>query len=282
MDDVDDLVSEGATSLGSFPAAYHQLTRMLAEPSANADRIAATVRVDPALTARILQFVNAGQRATGRRIESVAHAVMLLGRRQLREVATASAVVHLFRGIPEHLVDMGAFWRHSIAVGLAATHLARAVHGRLAPNLFVPGVLHDVGALLLYLVRPRDTRRILIETENRGVESRFVEVEQLGADHGEIGARLQTAWSLPEAAIAAARFHHRPSEAPAERQMIVDLVHLADVAVSALQVGNAGERCAHALDEAAWERSQLTPELAYRALVDLAEEVEEIATLLAR
>ncbi|MEO0603114.1 MAG: HDOD domain-containing protein, partial [Myxococcota bacterium] len=229
---LDDIVAEGTTALGSFPAAYQQLTRVLADPNANAERIAAAIRVDPALTARLIGFVNASHLTGSRRVDSVSHAAMLVGRRQLRDVATASAVVHLFRGIPEHLVDMHAFWRHSLAVGLAASQLGRAAAHQTG-QLFVPGLLHDMGALLLFLVKPDDSRQVLIETENRGVEARVVEKQVLGIDHTEVGAKLLQTWGLPDVAIAAARYHHEPSLAPEELRLAADFVHLADVAVSA-------------------------------------------------
>jgi len=276
---VEDIVDEGTTALGSYPAAYQQLVRVLANPAANAEHIAAAVRIDPVLTARLLAFVNAAH--LGRRITTVTHAAMLVGRRQLRSLATASAVVHMFRGIPEHLVDMNAFWRHSVGVAIAANHLGLAAPGRVA-GLFVPGLLHDIGALLLYLVRPEEARRILIDTENLAEEAREIERRHVGADHAELGARLQESWRLPERTVAVARFHHCPSAAPEPAQQAVDLVHLADVAVSALQIGNAGERAAHPLDEAAWSRCGLTPQAAERSLATLVDEVDEIARVLTR
>ena len=136
--------------------------------------------------------------------------------------------------------------------------------GQLHPSMFVGGLLHDIGALLVYLVRPDKARDILIETENRGAETRMVEREQLGVDHSELGAQLQIAWELPDLSVQIARYHHTPSEAPASAQDAVDLVHLADVAVSALRIGNAGERSAHALDDGAWERSGAPPGLRVR------------------
>lgn len=278
MTTTDDIATEGAKALGSFPGAYQQLSRVLADPAANADRIAAAIQVDPALTGRLLHFVNSAQ-GPARPILSVPHAVMLLGANHVRELATASAVVHMFRGIPEHLVDMGAFWRHSFAVAIAAEALARAARYR-GPSLFVPGLLHDIGALTIYLVRPREARRILIETENRGAPMRGVEQEVLGQDHAAIGERLQEQWGLPEVSPVVARFHHTPDEAPAEHQAAVDFVHLADVAVSALQIGNAGERDAHPLCEAAWDRVGLPPTAAFRALSDLDLQVAEVAAVL--
>jgi len=276
-DVLDDIVRDGMTALDGYPDAYQQLLRVLADPTSNTEHVAAVVRVDPVLTARLLAFVNAAH--VGRRITNVAHAAMLVGRRQLRNLATASAVVHMFRGIPEHLVDMGAYWRHSLAVAIAANHLGLASPRRIT-GLFVPALLHDIGALLLFVARPNDARRILIETENRDVEGRIVERSILGTDHAELGARLQASWQLPERTSAVARYHHEPSAAPEEMRRSVDVVHLADVAVSALQIGNAGERSAHRLDEEAWTRSGLRPEGVRRSLDGLVDEVDEIARAL--
>ncbi|MEN0062051.1 MAG: HDOD domain-containing protein [Myxococcota bacterium] len=275
----DDIVEEGADLLGSFPAAYQHLTQVLADPTANADRIAVAIRVDPALTARLLGFANAAHRSKGKEIQSISHAVAMCGRSQLRDLATSSAIVSMFRGIPEHLIDMGAFWRHSMAVGIAAERLSNAVD-RSRPSLFVPGLLHDIGALLLYMTRPDLARSILIATENLATEVREAESMWLGADHTEMGAQLLERWGLPVLSVACARFHHSPSEAAAPLQWAADLVHLADVAVSAMQLGNGGERGAHPLDETAWDRVGLKPIEAFLALAEIQDEVQEIATIL--
>ena len=61
---------------------------------------------------------------------------MIIGARELRDLALATAVVALFKDVPEKLCDMKSFWRHSLACGLTADltkpHIENAIF-----NLFI-------------------------------------------------------------------------------------------------------------------------------------------------
>jgi HD-like signal output (HDOD) protein len=108
------------------------------------------------------------------------------------------------------------------------------------------------------LTRPADVRRVLVETENTGLPHQEVELERLGYTHEHIGTGLLRLWGLPEDVVQTVRFHHRPSRAPAQFQIGADLVHVADVVASAVQIGNGGERSANPLDPEAWDRLGLS------------------------
>ena len=275
------LVSE-TPQLGALPQAYHQLTRVLQDKSGNAQRIANAVQIDPALTARLLGVVNSAALAGGRSVDTVSHAAMLVGSAQLQQLALATAVVQMFQRMPEHLLDMRSFWKHSVAVALGTHLLARATGARRTEAAFVAGLLHDVGGLLVCLARPTAARDVLLATEGCGRPHHEVERERLGCDHAEIGAVLLEVWELPPATIDVVRWHHDPSAAPAASQRQVDLVHVADVAVSALQIGNAGERAAHPLDLGAWDRLGVSPAQLDEVLLELQEQVTQVTEALLR
>ena len=52
----------------------------------------------------------------------------------------------MFRKIPEQLVDMGSFWRHSLACALSARVLAKQQNKVNVERLFVAGLLHGSAA----------------------------------------------------------------------------------------------------------------------------------------
>jgi HD-like signal output (HDOD) protein len=152
---------------------------------------------------------------------------------------------------------MKSFWQHSVAVGSTSYLLAMRARTVSPDTAFLAGLLHDVGELLICLQRPQEARRCLLETDRRGVPNFQVEQEELGFTHSDVGGRLLETWALDPAEIASARFHHRPNAAPPASRRVVDLVHIADVTVSAMMIGNAGERAAHPLAPEAWSRSGL-------------------------
>lgn len=250
-----------APALGVLPDTYLRLSEVLRDPNVNSERIAAVVRLDPGLTARLLRLANSAAMGASNKVENVSQAATRIGTNQLHNLALSTSIVRMFRGMPEHLLDMRSFWTHSIAVGFATSALARAGGQPRTESLFVRGLLHDVGTLVMCLTRPGDVRRVLVETENSGRPHEEVEREMLGYTHEHIGTGLMRVWGLPDDVVQAVRFHHRPSLAPTAVRAGADLVHVADVIVSALQIGNGGERAANSLDPAAWRRLGLSHDI---------------------
>lgn len=242
-----------ARSLGVYEGAYRGLSGLLEGDGrrATASRITAAVRIDPTLTAGLLARA---QVRGADPITTVSRASLTVGRSALRELLLGHRVAHMFRGVPEHLLDLRSYWDHSVAVGLLCHHLAVRRGAGDTEEAYVAGLLHDFGTLVLGTVRPRLARRVLAATENAERPGDLVEAEQLGFTHAELGAAVLEDWGLPAVHVCAARLHHTPDQAPPAHRATVELVHVADVAVSALQLGNAGERAANRLAPGTWER----------------------------
>ncbi len=251
-----DLVRGG---LGSLPGAYSQLSTVLARPAPRARDIANAVRLDPGLTMRLLKVVNSAAYNPPRPVETVSRAAQLVGTRELQKMALATSVIHMFRGIPEHLLNMRSFWTHSIAVGACAEIIGQRIRHPEREHLFVAGLLHDVGTLVVCLNQPAVARRVFIHAENSGHLPDAVEREILGVDHAQVGGALLRSWGLPAIYADVVERHHRPGPAGLYRHAVVaSIVHVADIVCTGLQMGNSGERCVSPLDPAAWELCGIT------------------------
>lgn len=258
MNAASDLVAS-ASELAVLPSSYLRLTAALEAPGAGPEQISAAIRLDPALAARLLRLVNSPAYSPRRPVDSLGHAVALAGTSVVKRLALGSSLVRMFRGIPERLLDMKAFWTHSVAVAVGTVALAsRVPNGPRGDSVFVAGLLHDLGTLLLCLRSPDAVLHVMGSTED--LPQDHLERELLGFSHADVGAQLLMAWGLPSPLVAAAGWHHGPGRVPAEFRVLVDLVHLADVMSSALRIGTAGERAAHRLDLGALERTGLGPD----------------------
>lgn len=246
-----------ARELAVLPASYLRLSKVLESRGSTAEQIAEAIKLDPALSARLLRHANSAAFSPPKPVNSLAHATCMVGISTLRHLAMATSIVTMFRGVPEHLLSMSSFWTHSVAVGTTAHLLAMRARTTRPDTAFLAGLLHDVGELLICLQCPQDARKVLLETDRQGVPNTDVEIEFLGFTHADVGGLLLKHWGLSAPEIAAATFHHNPSAAPTAHRPLVDLVHIADVTVSALQIGNAGERSAHPLKAEAWARTGL-------------------------
>jgi HD-like signal output (HDOD) protein len=242
--------------------------------------MAAAVAMDPGLVARLLKLVNAPGFAR-RPIETVSHACLYLGRGQLRDLALATTVVQMFRGLPEHLLSMRSFWTHSVAVGLLAETMGQKTQGG-SENLFVAGLLHDVGTLAMCIGKPMDMRRVLVEAESQQSLLQDAEVARVGFSHPDCGEVLLSRWGLPRFHVAVAKHHHDADLGAVwhGHQHAVALCHVADVVSIGLRWGSAGERRAHMVSNAAWEATGLTVDKVDAALEMVEERLDEVVAAL--
>lgn len=242
---------KNAGKMAALPATYIRLGQVIDHPYSSARDIARVISEDTSLTARLLQLANSALFNFPKRIETIDAAISLLGTLQLRELALATAVVELFSGIPQNLVDMESFWSHSLACGICARLLAQERHESNVDKYFAAGLLHDIGSMLIYLTRPVESKTILTQHGQTGEEIHSIEMAQLGFDHAAAGAALLEHWNLPDCHIEAVAYHHKPTAArrfPLE----ADFVHIADIIVNAMQYGSSGEKNVPTLAEEAW------------------------------
>ncbi len=262
--------------IASPPLLYRKLDEATRSPTVSLTEIAAIIREDTGLCARLLHMANSPFYGFPSQIDSIPQALVLIGMQQLRDLVLATTVTRLFRGIPPELLDMDSFWRHSIGCGVASGVIARRLHEtHHVERYFLGGVLHDIGRLVLLARMPVPTREILYITHETGgcVPLHVLEREKLGFDHADVGGELVRRWGLPASLEEAVSFHHAPGSASAH-PMETAAVHAANSLVQRLELGNSGDPAVTPIHEAALRRVGLDPEeLVSGALV------EEVRTL---
>jgi HD-like signal output (HDOD) protein len=243
---------KGAIGVPSLPQIYGQLTEALDNPRASTWQIADIISGDSGLTARLLRLVNSAFYCFPSKVESISHAVLLVGTEQIRDLALATSILRSFKGISADLVDMESFWLHSIATGVTARLLATHRREANSERFFVAGVLHDIGRLLMYKHLPDEAREALSRTRQGDASLLDAEREVFGFDHAAAGGVVLHAWGLPPSLTEVARCHHTPGDA---RRYPVEaaVVHLADVIVTALELGSSGDAAVPRLSPTAWE-----------------------------
>ncbi|NCG20883.1 MAG: HDOD domain-containing protein [Rhodobacterales bacterium] len=264
--------------IASLPSAYTQLSKLLEQPTSSVSQVAKAVGTDPALTIQLLRLANSAVYG-GRSIHTINQAISRLGFARMRELALASTVVRMFRFMPEHLLNMELFWRHSVATGLCAQILGKHHLGLSTESLFVAGLLHDIGSLLICTQEPKIARNLLIQTQNSGELLHHAERRILGTDHADIGAELLARWKVPKGHQIGVGFHHRPMEAPTQVK-IACVVHLADIIVSGLSFGSNGEQLVPNLDERAIKMLGVTPSMLLKVIDELNAGYEEVTAAL--
>ena len=225
--------------LVSLPEVCMQVQTVADDPLSTADQMGLVIGQDPALTARLLKLVNSAYFGFPAKVETVSRAVALVGLRQLRTLALAVSAVELFDRVPAEQVSMVSFWSHSIYCGLLCRELAAACRVLHGERLFVAGLLHDIGRLMIYTHRPGAAEKIHRQVDRNGAALCVAERHVLGYDHAELGGALLQSWQLPEALQAAVAYHHDPERAPTAA-LEAAIVHIGNAMTHGLEC-SAGE-----------------------------------------
>lgn len=227
-------------NLPSLPSVYYELERAVCQPDSSINDITDIIRNDQSLALRLLKIANSAFYGSPPEIGTLEEAVMLIGFREIQELALATAVIEAFQKVSSRLVNVVSFWEHSIACGLASALIAECGHDPMPERFFVGGLLHDIGRLIMLLNAPEESQAILDRCEAEGRMNSELEREVFGFDHALLGAELISFWKLPASVANMVSCHHDPSKAVT---VLFDafVVHYADFITSALEFGNSGE-----------------------------------------
>ncbi len=244
-----DEVVERINTLHSFPLIVTQLLATMEDPDVNLNVLVKHIEHDPLIAARVLSRANkAGSRTRhAKAIQDIFTATSLIGINQVREMAIMGSIVGFFDDLAPDGMSI-TFWRHSIDVGVCSEELALATTISASAAL-VAGLLHDIGQLCLYRLDPGAFRSVWDKVHSHHIGIEQAENETFGVDHSEIGAWMAESWSLPTNIVAAIRHHHLPD--PALDELLVPIVHIAEVLTNALDLTNRTENSVTHISSAA-------------------------------
>ena len=224
---------KGVIKLVSLPEIFIRVNQVMEDPKHDAKQLGDVISHDPALTVRILRIVNSAYYALAVKIELVSRAVSVIGEQDLRNLILATSAVDVFKRMPNQLVDIDLFWRHSVHTGIVARLLSRQCNILHGERLFVAGLLHDIGKLVLYYKEMELSQQVLLKaSESDGVVFR-AEQEVIGYTHADVGGALIDAWQLADTLKEVVTYHHHPLRSKKYR-METSLVHIADCVVNSI------------------------------------------------
>lgn len=232
---------EDTGALVSPPDVCLKINELVADDSTSLEQLALVAIRDPNLTARILKLANSAFYGLPGRVDTVTRAVMLLGMGEIQKLVCAICAVQTFSRLSSAVTNMNSFWRHGVYAGLVAQAIARRARVLHPERLFVAGMLHDIGTLLINKRFPEIAQATIVEAA--GDEDRLLDLEQrdLGFDHALVGGMMLESWKLPGTLVDSVYWHHAPHRA---RQAATEaaILKVADAVANCSGTGSYSER----------------------------------------
>ncbi|WP_019625907.1 HDOD domain-containing protein [Thioalkalivibrio sp. ALJT] len=265
-----------ADKLLAMPQVVFEVARLLEDDNASAAQIAASLSQDPGLVALVLRIANSPAYAPARTVDSVERAITMLGRDALQRLVVASAITRATASVPDQeRLPLEVFWRHSAYCAVIARQLAIRLLPRQVGGIFLAGLLHDLGKLLLFTQSPESAHRAFLSSldASDGLSPHAAERAQLGFDHAQLGGALAEHWGLPELLVDCLAGHHQPMQAPERNRTAVMLVHLANTGAHLAEIDSRDWADAPPVDPAVWEALHLDPGVLLTAVEEAQHEV---------
>jgi HD-like signal output (HDOD) protein len=242
--------------LPEVPSLVFELNEIIADPMSSSGDIAEVVNKSPSLAAILLKIVNSAFYGFRSKIDSIARAVLMLGSKEVSNLALGITIMETFKEIPKKMLDVASFMEHSLACGIVARIIAG--HSAIAHSeqLFVSGMLHDIGRLILCKYFPKLTIATLADAYQSAQPLLSSELSLMRCTHMQIGKKLLKKWRLPYILENNIYYHHNPSSSPSPET--ASAVQLADIIVHGLGFGNSGEQVVPTFDHKAWEKMKLS------------------------
>ncbi len=206
------------------------------------------VKEDLSLVAHILKVARASKYAQMIQVDTINDAIQVLGVEKIRDIALAKSFLGNFLNPDPYRngFDWKAFWKHSNAVGMIASIIAKSIDKADHERYFTAGLLHDMGKMGAFCLD--ENSMLLVARISRNHDLSFLQSELMcqAPRHDRLGEAICDNWGLPNYIKQVCRHHHTYSKNYrkfSEDDPIhnyIDIVILANHLAKMLRIGYSG------------------------------------------
>ncbi len=236
--------------LATIPTMVKKLLEIFDDQALSLREIAAFVSNDPLLTSHLLKAVNSPLFGFAGRVTSITQALLLLGLNTAKGLLLGVEVFRNTKGMDE-------LWMHSVGTAIMARVTAKKASLKETEDLFVAGLIHDIGKVFLNLKLPNDYSWALTLANTKRAFIVDMEKEVFQTTHAEVAGHVLELWHLSPRLIEPITYHHEPSLAK-KQSVGAAVVHFSDILTRARGFGSGGDPLVPRIDEKAWSRLNLS------------------------
>jgi len=217
--------------LPTLPIVATKLLELTALTEVAPTDIATLIRQDIALSTKVLRVANSAFYSFPQQISSVNQAVSILGLNAIRSLVLSFSFLSMGKQRKHSQFDFEQFWERSLVEAAAARLIFEQVTNTDSEEVFICGLLQNIGQLMLAITLPHQYDQVLKRTADSfghaasSPERMEMEREIFGVSHTEVGFAIAKHWELPETMLLAIKYHHDPAaftggDSPRHQQII--------------------------------------------------------------
>lgn len=212
----------------ALPATVNKVMAVTGNPESTAEELMQAILPDQSMCATILKIANSAFFGLPRQVSTLEKAVVVLGFDEVRNIILGKAVFTSFQKLQKlNKEDANLFWEHCFTCGIAAKIIAEHL-GYPPSELFIAGLIHDIGKLAMLMSFPHDYLLMIELSKPHQFRSVSTERETYSVSHDEIAMHILKRWLFPEKLVTAIGYHHQPEMAPADTALPI-IVQMADM-----------------------------------------------------
>jgi HD-like signal output (HDOD) protein len=205
--------------LPPFSPVLNRLIASLAQEDISFSKIADLIEKDTVLAGNVLKLVNSALYGLHGTVNSIRHAVSLLGIIKLRNATLGMSVARMWAQVKTPPGwSMARFNHHSVGVALLSDLVAQRRAVTYAEGAFAAGLFHDLGLLLVAMGLPEEFEEISLLCQQSEKSPLECEFQVLGVTHAELSSLALAAWNLPRPIQIAVRYQDKPELDPSESE----------------------------------------------------------------
>jgi HD-like signal output (HDOD) protein len=238
-------VREYVGGMPSLPTTVAKVLEVCNNPKTSPIDLDRVIQLDPVLMGRVLKLINSAYYSLGTQVTSLVRAIIMLGVNTVKNLALSSAVLDRVSSKKDfRALNMDAFWRHSLCVGVTAKLIAKArgIDPKGLEEYFAAGLLHDIGKIPLNNALADDYVRAMSTADRERISLVVSERQVIGIDHCEAGGIVAQNWKLTGAIADTVRWHHELEAYSGENGDVLRTVAVADFFANREEVGFSGNR----------------------------------------
>lgn len=220
-------ILDDVKTLPTFPENILELRSLCRDANATIESLSDKISLDPSLTADVLRLSNSAGFITGKRINKISEAIMIIGMKNLESLLVASASRKI---LDKRYRKFEQVWEHCNKTAYYARRIALENGcGKIADTVFIAGLLHDIGKIVLLSTDLPLVEQISDIVRNRKIRTTTILEEiYIGMSHSTIGSLIADKWNFPEELVESIRYHHAPLHPLIVNRDTVMIVYLAN------------------------------------------------------